>query len=296
MGQIIILKDVNKTTVNLHNTVRITVSNFSYSDQGSFLVRQNQGIVATYIGWLGQQGDQYSESLSSTWEPIFDGGGAVDKINKLMIIAGIGSLKTKAMYSQVWTDSKPATFSIPMTFIADQDPIKEVMLPVRGLQRMIVPVEQNAADAKKTTDAINQIARKIGVPDGIIGIVDAAKQTIFDQVLLPPAGSVVNLKQMTTNTMQGIDSIEIGKFVILRDVVITDVAATFNVDDSDYGGVPKSANVTLTVQSKNIWTDKTIQNLGSGTHSDVIDPIEIINLGNITKKIEDDIKGIFGGT
>jgi hypothetical protein len=306
MGTITILKDINKTKENKYNTIEVKICNFTYAESSSGLTLQRQlkNEVATYTGWMDSRGDQYSETITNTWESIFSGGGAMDKINKFLVIAGIGSLKSKAMYSQVWTDSKPTAFKIPMKFIADKDPTTEVIIPIRGLQSMIVPQERTvdpkdtiALNPKTNTLTINAFggSQPFHIPPKTFKIISDIKSTFFDTILMPPAGSIINLTQLGNKdaVFQGIEHIKIGNFVILRDIVLKNVTASFNIDDCDFGGVPKSASVTLDVESKNIWTNKTIETLQSEKRSDIPGEPEFINIGKIGDDVIKAVQDIF---
>jgi hypothetical protein len=295
MGQIIILKDVNKAEENDYNTIKIKISKFKFkkTSDNKRLIREKSEDVLTVKGWSD---NKYSEKIETTWDSILgsSAGGKVDDLNKLLSLVGVGSLRSKAMYTQVWVNSKPTTFEIPLTLIANKDPIKEVQYPIRKLQSMIVPVEKSNDETSKSSETIKDIGRTLGIAEPIINMVDYLKQALFDTILSPPNASTLNLVRLGANVeFEAIEYIEIGRFIRLQDIVLQNVQADWDMDNQDYGGVPKSAKVTLSIQSKDIWTNKTINNLNSDGRGDVLGNIELLNPWGIPDITADKIKDYF---
>lgn len=291
MGKIEILKNVNRVEENKYNTIKIKISKFKFEESSDKkkLIRKKDSDVATIIGWID---GKYSESIKTTWSSILDTGNKMDDINKILTLSGIGSLRSKAMYTQIWTNSEPIDFSFNINFIADKEPVKEVMYPIRKLQSMIVPIEQTDSQTAATSAKLTQTMRDFQLPEPVIQSVDFLKQAFIDTILLPPASSTINKDMLGGKTFEGIEYVEIGKFVKLVDVVLRNVDANFEVDNADFSGIPKSASCTISLQSKNIWTSETIKNLLS-SKTDLVGNMEIMNPSGILTIITDKIKEIF---
>lgn len=295
MPTIEILKNVNKVSTNKFDTVNIRISKYKYEKSGEFtVVRSFKGKVYDIKGWL--KDGEFKETIDSTWDSIFSAGGStIESINKLLVIAGIGSLKTKAMYTQIWTDTKPVEIPITLYFSAETDTFNDVIKPIRELQRMCVPSEKNKDNTDNNsgqTKSSNNISDVLG--DNFKPILSSIKKSFFDKFLLPPSGSGLNLKNISkSDFFTAIDFVQIGNFLRFKDIVLQSVDVSWDMKKPDVTGRPKTAMVDLKFRSRSIWTNKTIDNLLQGVDQSV-EP-EVINIGAIGQKIADEVKKAFGG-
>lgn len=272
MGTIVVLKEVTKKDKNKNNTMRINISRFKWVKDGDVKSRQLVPNSTNTITCWFNESNKYKEEIKSKWNEIFSptSNGVANAINSFLSLTGLGSLQSKSMYTQIWTGTEPLDFNFTeMLFLAENNATEDVMLPIRKLQAMCLPIEQpNANNENAFTNQNGWKQFQAEHPDKAkkaLDIYNDIANSLWRTILLPPSSSVINIKQeLMGKEFEAISSIEIGNFIILRDVILENVGVTWDINNVDYTGAPIKANVTLKLKSRTIWTDKTIENLLNG--------------------------------
>lgn len=292
MSTITILKDVNKVKKNNYHTIRININEFVFEEKGGNYVRKTLSTVKTITGWM--KDTTYKEILNSTWSPIFSSDNSMmETLNKGLSLTGIGSLKTKAMYLQIWKNSTPVEIPLTLFFQAEDYAKSDIVFPIRYLQEMCVP-EERVRDKKRESGKSDE-----GEENKLVikakKILNTLKVSMFDKFLLPPASSTVNVSNISDPTSKfiGIGSVEIGNFITLKDVYLENVEVDWDILNNDINGDPLSATVMCKFKSRSIWTTETIKNLRDGS-VDTNLPMEVMDFGKAFRKIKEKMKEVKG--
>jgi hypothetical protein len=288
--------DSTTTSASDYHTIRIKTANFSLSGSDKDITRyktaDNSRLLAK--GWIDR--GQYSESIKSTWSRIFGGEGGeslIDRISKMMTVTGLGSLQTKIMHTRIWTLTEPVEIELNLKLIAEKNAFNEVVKPIRELQKFVSPIERNANQSNQTIiDKFIDSGINV-LPTEIQPSVNKLVNSIRTQFLLPPLASAVNMVNMPKG-YDGLYSVEIGKYITLKDILLTNIRAVVDMGSPDINGDPISADVTLSIISRTVWTDVTFDNFLSGK-SDIIGSQEVINVGAAIGNIVSEIGKAFTG-
>jgi hypothetical protein len=308
MPKISILKDINKmsnthdTSVSDYHTIRINTATFSLDGDDKTITRHKvaEDWKLLVKGWIDR--GQYSENIKSTWSRIFGGEGGeslVDRISKMMTITGLGSLQTKIMHTRIWTLTDPVEIELNLKIISEKDNLKEVVFPIRELQKFVSPIERNSneSDKKMINTNIDSISGNLADVSqnykNIISIGKTLLNSLTSQFLLPPISSATNMVNIP-KSYQALYSIEIGNFITLKDILLTNVNVTWNMDTPDINGNPNSADVRISIISRTVWTNVTFDNL-SASKTDMVGDQEVINIAGAISSIADEIKKSFTG-
>lgn len=309
MPEVKILKDVNKKTIhdslyNMLHTIRINVAHFTIPNTGALIqYRERKDVFDPFIGWM--KNTDYTETINTQWESIFPPGSSIDRISKILTLTGVGSLKTKAMYLQTWSSTTPVEINLEILFEAEKSAKNDVIKPCRYLQQYVSPIERSKDEVDKTLKTL----KNLPLIKNLMGLggeevqeqIEDLIRTFWGSFLLPPVGSAINTVNFPAQGYDAIDSIEIGNFITLKDIVLENVSIIWHMDDVDINGDPLSATANVTVRSRNVWTNQTIANLlNSG--SDIIGEVEVLNLGGALqnfakiamKQFKDTFDQIFG--
>jgi hypothetical protein len=181
--------------------------------------------------------DSFSLGVTSEYDTPFAQGietgiGAIDSIMKSPLArAATGSnFITQWMTAQVWSGSAPIAIQLPLVFIADTDPQKEVLKPIKDLMKLAMPSSGIGAigDAKgflqspgprvkidKETQSISfdvrnpisiQIGKFLRFPSVVIENISQTYNTVFDSRGLPVRASVeITFKTFVTPTSEDIE-------------------------------------------------------------------------------------------
>lgn len=163
-----------------------------------------------------------------------------------------GSLTTQAMTAQVWQGTPSPEFSLSLVFMAENDPIEEVVRPISRLSKMALPGVINGLGGMLTPPgpriSITDVAKAATNASGASGSTDnkdLAANTDFTQRVLQAgtqklAGLSKTLKTPTNNI-----SLRIGRFLYFPSVVISSVSQTYDTM-FDTRGKPLKATVDVT--------------------------------------------------
>lgn len=173
--------------------------------------------------------EQFDLSAESDYAQAFPGGAAsfVDEksraLGNLMRLNGY-NMMTKEMSLQVWQGSSPMTFSLPLEFVAENDPYTEVTLPIANLYKLTVP---------RTVGDSGGFLRAPGptIDVNFSGLKDAAGDIL--------AGDISKAISVRDNI-----KLELGKHLVFKQVVIPSVSQSYNVQYAK-GGQPIRATVTI---------------------------------------------------
>lgn len=299
MGKITFLKNINKlypenkedTTYNKngkhYHSVKIMTGKHSYDNGKKELQAGSLNVIKSWM-----RNTSYTETLESTWEYIFPIGGIVDRISKMLTLAGIGSLRTKAMYTQVWLDTKPIEIPLSLYFEAENSGINDVVTPIRNLQKMVVPIERTKDDQGAKFE---QKLNNANVPGFLKQSILTAKATFWDNFLLPPAAATVNLAFLKNqNSVESIERLEVGEFIQLRDIILENISVEWDLSSCDAYGFPLKANVEVKFKSRSIWTDQTILSLMNNKFDVGENGVEVLDIGKIFSNIIDGMKQTLG--
>jgi hypothetical protein len=159
-----------------------------------------------------------------------------------------GSLTTQAMTAQVWQGTPSPEFSLSLVFMAENDPIEEVVRPISRLSKMALPGVINGLGGMLTppgprislTDVAKAASNAAGSP-GSANNQDLASNTDFVQTAKQKlAGLSKTLKTPTNNI-----SLRVGRFLYFPSVVISSVSQTYDTM-FDTRGKPLKATVDVT--------------------------------------------------
>lgn len=170
----------------------------------------------------GSLDETFGFSLAANWSSPFaelfnsalggqSGAGAV--VKQAIAAAGI-TVNNKLSTAQVWDSSSPISFSIPFTFIANENPAKEVKERVLQLLKCVAPGEGGEIGSMST-------------------------------ILKSPGPTIIG-----TGTDLGgrLITLELGKFLVLKNCIIKGVNVQF---DTIMGleGIPHRAKVQVDIES-----------------------------------------------
>jgi len=299
MGQIVVLKNITKVNQNTNNTLRINIATFAWEPGAKEVLqrKRRQGPSYSIKCWFSSN-NKYQEKIESEWKEIFapTSNGIASAINSILSVTGLGSLQTKSMYTQIWTGTKPIEFTFQdLTFLAETSATTDVMVPIRLLQQISLPGEFNTKDSSKNnamtrSDWWNALTDR-NKANKLNNVYNSVANVLWRSVLTPPVSSVINLSKEIKQgeTFLAIDSIEIGNFITLRDIILEDVGVVWDINSVDYAGVPLEAKVELKIKSRTVWTSQTIQNLAQGrediprTDSDGNQLPTVLDIGKLGK-------------
>lgn len=121
------------------------------------IVGNNDPKVSPYLkAWIIQEntcvcgviGEGTSQDVMANWNSPFEEdslGGRFEKIGGILQYATGRTSKGKLSSQQIWEGNRPHTFSIVLKFYALADAQKEVLAPIKALERMIAPQVNNVA-------------------------------------------------------------------------------------------------------------------------------------------------------
>ena len=222
---------------------------------GSTLVNktQNKGYSERTKIYCWNKSEEFIETLSSKYESVFNKVDIVNAISMFMTTVGMGSLKTRYQALKVWMETEIPTFDFSVLFQAENDALSEVYKPIRTLQKLVVPsITNGSVDNKKQNKN----------SDGNI----ISTLPFF----IPPTPPLITFSDYKPqgNAML-LESINIGTFLTLRNVFITDISVKWNIQNlqkiTNKNGtiqtIPLSAEVDIKCISKLGWCLETIDYL-----------------------------------
>lgn len=147
--------------------------------------------------------------------------GQDSKINTAAKILSGTSLTSQLMTAQVWEGSDPVDMSLEVVFLAESDPIREVLEPIKQLLGLVLPAGKGG----------------VMTPPGPVWSSDLISQaqdsSLAQQAGVPSAGSV-----------PGTISLTIGNYLYFESVVITNVNVVWH-SVIHSSGIPIRADVTI---------------------------------------------------
>jgi len=199
--------------------------------------------------------ENFEMAIANDYDTPFAQGiiGNGSKLGAALTLSGWSSL-TQAMTSQMWVGSKPVSIMLPLVFVANTDPDKDITQPIMALTQLSMPRKKDPADPnsvflvppgpKINYGAVNikklvaSAQSTYAATDAITAGVGAVNQ-FFDQV----RESFTNMKSMTM--------VQIGTYFRFSNVVIENVSSTYDIV-LDANGSPLKASVSLTFST--YWT------------------------------------------
>lgn len=164
----------------------------------------------------------------------------LNQINALTGALGF-SVYQKFFSRRIWNGSRPLELRLPMKFAAVKDAFQDVVAPVQRLLKMTLP-RRGGLILEDQVKALNEYTSKVGIK---------VPQT---QMLIPPGPDPFTEIQTGGKQLTG-DRIDIyfGKIACFRNVIISDVSATFD-SRVDANGKPIAADVDLQFQTYEMYT------------------------------------------
>lgn len=163
-----------------------------------------------------------------------------------------GSLTTQSMTAQVWQGTPSPEFSMSLVFVAESDPIEEVVRPIARLSKMALPGVIGSLGGMLTPPgpriSLSDVARAASGNRGNAGSnnnQDIAANTDFVQELQQRSSGYLSgvrsaLEKPTNNI-----ALYIGDFLYFPSVVISSVSQTYDTM-FDTKGKPLKATVDVT--------------------------------------------------
>lgn len=147
-------------------------------------------------------------------------------------LAGLfgASLKTKALTAQTWQGSTPIEVTIPFILTAQSDPEAEIMAPIRELMKLCLPdIEGGERFIPPGPNFKTYLQSSGGDSDSVVT-------------------KIKNLALNASNIGSEGESItvEVGQFMIFKNVVLLSVSPTFNTQRIHHTGKPLKAEVEIT--------------------------------------------------
>lgn len=203
--------------------------------------------------------------------------------------AGV-SLTTQSMTIQVWQGTSPVDFSLTFIFVANDDPIKDVVWPIATLTKLALPGRAQGfggvlippgprADLSKAYDQIVSAVSEFSPQDLLQGVVAATAGTIagpFGIVGASKAGLVnfQNLAQKSQSALNKLGeaisapikqplnniALRIGRFMYFRSVVIESVSQVYDTA-FDSNGQPIKASVDVSFKTFVIPTKQDVNEI-----------------------------------
>jgi len=117
-----------------------------FSDLGN----HDQAVSPHLKAWIWQEnvsvcavyGEEISRDFQVNWNSPFEQDSIGGYFEKMAGLAQLGTgvtSKSQLNSAQVWEGNRPTVFTMPLVFYALSDARKEVMEPIRALERMLVP-------------------------------------------------------------------------------------------------------------------------------------------------------------
>lgn len=197
-------------------------------------ISSNRGNI---VGFLAQE---FSASLEQNYENPFS---VVNNATVNFALQKVLGDEVSTVFDMdnmyTWTGSTPFQFSLPLIFIAEVNPIEELIGPVKDLLRMITPDDSKTAEGVKKD--IVETAQNVGF--------NLTEEDLSEiRMLAPPS------------TPNSPISIRIGDVLDLDSCVIPSISMTFSPPYIKVGSsrLPSRIEIELTVQSINMMTYKAI--------------------------------------
>ncbi len=167
---------------------------------------------------------------TANWSPLTASSFAPKMVAEAVLLATGRSLVTKWGSRQIWTGTSPLDFTLNLRFEAVNDPEKEVLAPIRELQRMILPYTRGKHGDK--------------------------------MLMLPPGplatGGIRKFFGLSQDEGE-IISVRIGKLLRMNKVIIREIDKTI-MNRWEEGGNPISATVAIHFQTYEIMTKNSLEN------------------------------------
>jgi hypothetical protein len=189
---------------------------------------------------------QFEVKTGSSWIQIIPPSmlEGLNQINSMTGALGF-SLYQKFFSRRIWNGSKPLEIRLPMKFVAVNDAFQDVVSPVQRLLKMTLP-RRGAMILPDQISAANTWLKPANL---------SIPQT---QMLIPPGPDPFTEVGLGGKQLTG-DRIDIyfGKIACFRNVIISDVAATFD-SRIDVNGKPIAADVDISFQTYEMYTAEDI--------------------------------------
>lgn len=200
-------------------TTENTLPAYGMKENGNYLVRIKQ---AGGPGVKAYMPEQWSFGVSSQFSQPFGQGvqGAVGMATKVL---GIGALTSQSMTAQVWEGTQPMELTIELEFLAESNPLDEVLTPIKNLIKMVLPSKGGSGG-----------------------------ETLLMQPPGPAYASVVDWSDLSAKRGEGATdkqiTIHMGNFMIFDSVVIESVNTTVH-SMMHNSGVPLHATCSVTFKT-----------------------------------------------
>lgn len=192
----------------------------------------------------GELPADFQFNLSSSWSaPFAEGVIKSDRLNMLAQLAGM-KFSNQAFSSNFWTGSEDVSFTFPLIFLAENGP-QDIMTPVISLIKMALPTVDPTTKMFQAPGPVLKLASKIknSLPNQAQSLNNPAmsstqlnsgsssapsNQTAAD---VGSSFSVSGILGSVQSAMQfeGKISVQIGQFMLIPDVIITDISKDVKV-------------------------------------------------------------------
>jgi hypothetical protein len=175
--------------------------------------------------------DNFVLAVESRWEPFMQGlnESLIGQLGNIITTAATGkSLQVAVTSNRIWTSTTPMTISLPLVFLTETDPYKDVVQKCYALQELAVPSEPVAGG------------------------------------LLTPPGPSPFKRTAESKTMLGAQEgtridIAIGTFLKFKSVIVKSVSITYDTRMSEQPrGLPIAAKADITFETYQIMTKENL--------------------------------------
>lgn len=125
--------------------------NFSFDLQSTWAQKDSLGISDAMLNSVGNTGATIGSGNSKKEKignALSAGAGSLSKFKKALgatsDIVGVGGATVKIATAHYWQGASPISFSLPFEFVAQEDPQKEVIEPIKELYKLAAPYEFGA--------------------------------------------------------------------------------------------------------------------------------------------------------
>lgn len=255
-----------------------------------FLIKeklQNKDKTITSISAYNKD-SEWNESISNEFSELFSSN--TDIVDSVFGALGF-RIKSSFSYAKFWKNTDPMDFSLNVQFRSYKNAYDDVYLPIRKLQQCFAPSEINVGKTLKdlVTDVTKGMDTKV-IEKLLKGAIDAVSSNFT--ILVPPGRSVVTggildfLKSADKNTIL---QINVGNFIKIRNILPKSITVNWDFGNFEYNlahdkALPLVANVKIDLQSTNIWTHQTIQELINNFQTEEFKDINLSDIWNMVKQ------------